>query len=424
MSKLAPTLKRRDMLRLAAAGMLSGVSVPWFEVLAGQTENRLRGKSCILLWMDGGPSQQHTFDPKSGGDFWPISTSVPGIQIVDRLPGLANCMEDMAIVRSMTTEINGHYDAKYFLHTGYKRTTGLEHPAIGCLASSQVRLHDGTMPGFVTIDAGWDIRNDGGRLYRSVPAYLGLDHAPLAVNDPARGLENLSPTGAEIASRLKLLSRSEQRFSKRYALPAVSAKQAAFDRAVQLMQSRQSQAFDIEQEPASIRSKYGPHRFGKSCLLARRLVEAGVSFVEVVHRGWDDHGGAAGPVAQRAPWIDSGMSALIYDLRLRGMLDDTLIVWMGEFGRSPGAGKDHFCTAWSAVLAGGGINTGQVIGKTSEKGKNPGAEIVDRPVTAPDFMATLCMALGMNIHQEFLAPGARPMPLVDKSAQPIAELIG
>ncbi len=420
----ASTLKRRDMLRLATAGMLSGVSVPWFETLANEAENRLRGKACILLWMDGGPSQQHTFDPKAGGDFWSISTSVPGIRIVDRLPKLADCMEDMAIVRSMTTEINGHYDAKYFLHTGYKRTTGLEHPAIGCLASSQVGSLDRTMPGFVTIDAGWDIRNDGGRLYRSVPAYLGPDHAPLAVNDPGRGLENLSPTGADIAARLELLSRSEKRFSKRYALPAVGARQAAFDRAVRLMQSRCSQAFDIEQESEHLRSEYGAHRFGQSCLLARRLVETGVSFVEIVHRGWDDHEGAAKPVTQRSPWIDSGMSALIRDLKIRGMLDDTLVIWMGEFGRSPGAGKDHFCTAWSAVLAGGGINAGQVVGKTSENGKNPGSEIVDRPVTAPDFIATLCMALGMDIHHEFLAPGARPMPLVDKSAKPILELVG
>ena len=424
MPEHAPTLKRRDILRLSAAGMLSGVSVPWFETFANKIENRLRGKACILLWMDGGPSQQHTFDPKSGGDFWSISTSVPGIRIVDQFPRLANCMEDMAIVRSMTTEINGHYDAKYHLHTGYKRTTDFEHPALGCLASFQAGSRDNAMPGFVTIDAGWDIRNDGGRLYRSVPAYLGPGHAPLAVNDVSKGLENLLPTGVDIAARLELLSRSEKRFSKRYALPAVDAKQAAFNRAVRLMQSRRSQAFDIEKEPECIRNEYGDHRFGKSCLLARRLVETGISFVEIVHRGWDDHEGAAKPVSQRAPWIDSGMSALIRDLKVRGMLDDTLVVWMGEFGRSPGEGKGHFSKAWSVVLAGGGINAGQVVGKTSEKGKNPGSEIVDRPVTAPDFIATLCTALGMDIHHEFLAPGARPVPLVDKAAKPILELVG
>jgi hypothetical protein len=403
--------------------MLSSVSVPWFESLAGAAVNRPRGKACILLWMDGGPSQQHTFDPKRGGEFRTTLTSVPGIRIVNQLPKLAQCMQDMAIVRSMTTEINGHYDAKYFLHTGYKRTTAFEHPAIGCLASSQIGpMHD-DMPAFVTIDAGWDIRNDGGRLYRSVPAYLGPQHAPLAVNDASQGLENLSPTGSDVDARLQLLSRSERRFAQRFALPAVRAKQVAFNKAIRLMQSKRSQAFDLDQEPDYIHNEYGDHRFGQSCLLARRLVESGVSFVEVVHRGWDDHEGAAKPTAQRAPWIDGGTSALIRDLKARGMLDNTLVVWMGEFGRSPGAGKDHFSKAWSTVLAGGGINTGQVIGKTSE-GKNPGSEIVDRPVTSPDFVATLCTALGIDIHKEFLAPGARPLPLVDKSAKPISELVG
>ena len=423
MHKSNLTLKRRDLLRLSAVGMLSGVSVPWFQSLARAAVNRPRGKACILLWMDGGPSQQHTFDPKWGGEFRTTSTTVPGIRIVDQLPKLAECMQDMAIVRSMSTEINGHYDAKYFLHTGFKRTTGLEHPAIGCISSSQIGSRDEGMPGFVSIDAGWDIRNDGGRLYRSVPAYLGLQHAPLAVNDPSKGLENLSPTGSDVEARLQLLSRSERRFAGRYGLPAVRAKQEAFNRAVRLMQSKGSQAFDLDKEPAYIREAYGDHKFGQSCLLARRLVETGVSFVEVVHRGWDDHEGAAKPIVKRAPWIDAGMATLIRDLKTHGMLDDTLVVWMGEFGRSPGAGKDHFCRAWSTVLAGGGIKTGQVLGKTSE-GKNPGSEVVDRPVTSPDFVATLCMALGIDIHKEFLGPGSRPMPLVDKTAKPIRELVG
>ena len=417
--KSKPTLKRRDWLRLSAAGLLSGVSVPWFEALADTAIQQPRGKSCILLWMDGGPSQQHTFDPKPKGEFPPKPTSVPGIHIVEHLPQLAQSMEDLALVRSMSTEINGHYDAKYFLHTGYKRTTALEHPAIGCIASSEVGLPDDDMPAFVTIDAGFD-RNDGGRLYRSVPGYLGPSHAPLTVNDPNEGLENLAPTGGDIAARLRLLARSEKRFAKRYALPAVSAKQAAFNRAVRLMQSRRSRAFRLDEEPESLRQAYGDHKFGRSCLLARRLIEAGVSFVEIVHRGWDDHSGAAKPIAYRAPWMDAGMATLIRDLKDRGMLDDTLIVWMGEFGRTPGDGNGHFSKAWSSVFAGGGLKTGQVIGKTSEGG----SDIAERPVTVPDFMATLCLALGMNIHKEFLASGMRPMPLVDKSAKPIRELLG
>ncbi len=424
MSQPDLSLRRRDFLKLSAAGLLSGVSVPWFESLARAARvQRPRGKACILLWMDGGPSQQHTFDPKPGGEFKPVPTSVPGIHIAEPFGRLAQCMDDMVILRSMKTDINDHYDAKYLLHTGYRRTTGFEHPAIGCIASSQLGLVEDDMPSFVTIDAGYDLRTDGGRLYRSVPAYLGPRHAPLAVNDPKKGLEDLRPAEGDLADRLELLAGGEAAFARDYALPAVRARQSAFQRAVRLMRSKRAKAFDIEQEPARMRELYGSHRFGQSCLLARRLVEAGVSFVEVVHRGWDDHAGAAKPIRQRAPWMDAAMSALIRDLKLRGMLDDTLVVWMGEFGRTPGDGNGHFASAWSTLWAGGGIRTGQVIGKTSETGKKPGSAVVDRPISGPDYIATLCLALGIDTHLEFLGPGKRPMPVVEKSAKPIKELL-
>jgi len=426
---MKPLLDRRELLRLTAAGALSSVSVPWFENLAMAAQStaqspgvsRPRGKSCILLWMDGGPSQQHTFDPKPGGQFRSIPTAVPGIRIVEQLPQLAQCMDDMALLRSMKTEINDHYDAKYYLHTGYKRVTGFEHPAVGCIASHQVGLPDDDMPAFVTVDAGYDKVN-GGRLYRSVPAYLGPQHAPLAVHDPFKGLENLKASGGDLDDRLELLAGGEGRFARDYPAPGVGAKQAAFARAVRLMRSQRAKAFDLEGEPAKMREAYGESKFGQSCLLARRLVEAGVSFVEVFHRGWDDHEGAAKRISVRAPWMDAGMATLIRDLKQRGMLDDTLVVWMGEFGRSPGDGGGHFCNAWSTMWAGGGIKTGQVVGKTSE-GKNPGAAVVERPISAPDYVATLCTALGIDIHREFLAAGQRPMPLADKSAKLIQELL-
>ncbi len=403
--------------------MLSGVSVPWFESLArAASTQRSAAKACILLWMDGGPSQQHTFDPKPGGEFKAVSTSVPGIQIVEQLPKLSMCMQDMAILRSMRTEINDHYDAKYYLHTGYKRAGAFEHPAIGCIASSQIGLQGDDIPSFVTIDAGFD-KGNGGRLYRSVPAYLGPQHSPLAVHDPYQGLENLQADGGDLAARLELLSRSEQRFASEYPLPAVGAKQAAFERAVRLMRSKRAKAFNLDEEPAKLREAYGEHKFGQSCLLARRLVEAGVSFVEVFHRGWDDHEGAAKRISERAPWMDAGMATLIADLKQRGMLEDTLVIWMGEFGRSPGDGGGHFCNAWSTVWAGGGIKTGQVIGKTTEQGKNPGGAVEDRPINAPDYVATICAALGIHGKEEFMAPGGRPMTLVDKAAKPIHELL-
>ncbi|MEX2214173.1 MAG: DUF1501 domain-containing protein [Phycisphaeraceae bacterium] len=418
-----PFLARRDCLRLGAAGLLSSASVPWFEsvVRAAQSQSpRGRSKACILLWMDGGPSQQHTFDPKPGGEFKSTPTAVPGIHIVEQLPKLAASMKDLAILRSMKTEINDHYDAKYYLHTGFKRTTTFEHPALGCIASHQIG-RETELPAFITIDAGND-KGNGGRLYRSVPAYLGPEHAPLAVQNALMGLENLKPTGGDLEARLELLSRSEARFLEQYPSPAVSAKQAALSRAVRLMKSNKAKAFNLDEEPAALRAAYGEHRFGQSCLLARRLVEAGVSFVEVFHRGWDDHEGAAKRITERAPWMDAGMSALIGDLKQRGMLEDTLVIWMGEFGRTPGKGDGHFCNAWTSVFAGGGINTGITIGKTNEDGKKPGNEVVERPISAPDFMATVCKVLDIDTHQEFIAPGQRPMPLVEKTAKVVSEL--
>jgi len=415
-------LSRREFMRLSAAGVLTGASVPWFESLASAAVKRPRGKSCILLWMDGGPSQQHTFDPKPGGEFKSVPTAVPGIHIVEQLPKLARCMKDMSIIRSMSTEINDHYDAKYYLHTGYKRAPAAEHPAVGCIASSQISIPEGDLPGFVTIDAGND-KGNGGRFYRSVPAYLGPQHAPLAVQSPDRGLENLRNDSADLDARLALLARGEARFAEERPLPAVAAKQAAYERAVRLMRSSRARAFDLDEEPDWLRDAYGRHRFGQSCLLARRMIEAGVSFVEVFHRGWDDHEGAARRIHARAPWMDAGMSMLIRDLKMRGMLDDTLVVWMGEFGRSPGDGGGHFCKAWSTVWAGGGINTGIVVGKTTESGKNAGAAVEERPVSAPDYIATLCTVLGVDPRQEVMAPGNRPMPLADKKATIIKELI-
>jgi hypothetical protein len=417
-------LSRRDSLKLAAAGLLSGVSVPWFESLAqAAAVRRPRGKACILLWMDGGPSQQHTFDPKPQGEFRPAPTSVPGIHIVEQLPQLAQCMHDIALLRSMRTDVNDHYDAKYQLHTGFRRVAGLEHPAIGCVAAQQLGTPGSDMPAFVTIDAGYDLRIDGGRLYRSVPAYLGPQYAPLAVNEPTRGLENLRPGGSDLDARLELLAGSERRFAREYALPAVHARQSAFERAVRLMHSRRSRAFDLEQEPQRVRDEYGMHRFGQSCLLARRLVEAGVNFVEVFHRGWDDHQGAARNMIQRAPWLDRAMAALLRDLKQRGMLEDTLVVWMGEFGRTPGDGNGHFASAWSTLWAGGGIRTGITVGKTSDTGRNPGSAATERPISAQDYIGTLCLALGIDTHQEFQGPGQRPMPMVDPAAQPIGELL-
>lgn len=413
---------RRDLLKLSAAGVITSLGVPWFQALAREAVRQKPAKACILLWMDGGPSQAHTFDPKSVCQYKKISTAVPGIEVTEYLPQLAAQMKDLVLLRGMTSSEGDHYRAKYLLHTGYPRVGGFEHPSLGSLVSSQIAPAENEMPNFVTIDAGFD-KGNGGRLYRNVASYAGLQHSPLAVSDPSKGLENLHPADdSEFTEQLELLLKAEERLPLQYGGATITARQQALKRALTLMKSSKSQAFKIEEEPAKMRAAYGEHAFGKACLMARRLVEAGTKFVEIFHRGWDDHEGAAKRVHLRCPWMDAGMATLISDLKDRGMLDDTLIVWMGEFGRSPVDGSGHHARAWTTVLAGGGLKTGQTIGKTDDKEKNPGGTVVDRPITVPDFFATICKTLGIDPAQELLAPGERPMRLVDKSGLPLSEL--
>jgi uncharacterized protein (DUF1501 family) len=222
---------------------------------------------------------------------------------------------------------------------------------------------------------------------------------------------------------LELLRKAETRLGGVPA-PAVRAKQAAFDRALALMRSDKARAFNLKLEPEKSRTAYGDHKFGKACSMARRLVESGVSFVEIFHRGWDDHEGAAKRIKPRCEWMDTAMATLLDDLKDRGLLDSTLIVWMGEFGRSPVKGDGHYARAWTTLMAGGGIKTGQAVGKTDEKAKNPGGTVVERPISAPDFFATICAVLGIDPTKELMAPGERPMRIVDKVGKPIVELVG
>jgi hypothetical protein len=224
-------LLRRDFLRLSAAGAVTAAGVPWFHTMARAAGNAPKPKACILLWMDGGASQAHTFDPKPNGEYASIETAVPGIRVTDCLPKMAAQMKDVALLRSMTTTEGDHYRAKYLMHTGYSRLGGFEHPALGCIASSESLRPANEMPGFVTIDAGFD-KGNGGRLYRSVPSYLGVKHTPLAVSDPYKGLENLGTADEEFEDQLALLMKSEKRFAAELEAAPVQAKQAAFDRAL------------------------------------------------------------------------------------------------------------------------------------------------------------------------------------------------
>ncbi len=416
-------LSRRDLLKLSAAG-ITGLSLSgWMKVLAEQAAaSGAKHKSCILLWMDGGPSHIDTFDPKPGsttaGEFKPIPTSVPGIEISEHLPKVAGLMKHGAILRGMSTPEGAHGRAKYYMHTGYREGQGgVVYPSLGSIVSAELGQPDYPMPNFVTV---------GNRSYGA--GFLGARHQPLIVADPLRGVENLKPAIGEgqFAGRVGLLQEMEQAFYRNYQAELGQDHKTTYERAVTLMKSKQAKAFDLSLEPGASREAYGGSKFGDGCLLARRLIEVGVSFVEVNLGGWDTHQDNWDRVKNLSRQVDPGLATLVKDLKERGLLDSTLVIWMGEFGRTPkinarGAkpGRDHYPRAWSAVMFGGGIKGGQVVGKTDKEG----GTVVEDKISGIDFMATVCKVLGVNHTKQNIGPGNRPLRIVDKGATPIAKLI-
>ncbi len=415
---------RRDLLKMGAVGVVGTSMSGWLDVLAARaSEARQRTKSCILLWMDGGPSHKDTFDLRpgtdNGGPYQAIDTNVPGIQISEHLPRLARLMNHGAIIRSMSTPEGAHPRAKYHLHTGYREGQGgLVYPSIGSIVAKELGNEQAAMPNFVSI---------GNRSYGS--GFLGARYQPLIVNDPARGVENLraSVGSSQFQSRVNLLDELEQGFNRTHAAHVGVAHRTTYQRAVTLMLDQGARAFDISNEPSNSRQGYGTGRFADGCILARRLVEAGVSFVEVTLGGWDTHQNNFARVRQLSEQVDPAMSQLIGDLRDRGLLDTTLVIWMGEFGRTPrinqrGAqpGRDHYPRAWSLAMFGGGIRGGQVIGRTDAEA----ATVVDRPVSTLDFMATVCRVLGVDYNKFNNTPNGRPVRIVDRGANPVTQLFG
>jgi uncharacterized protein (DUF1501 family) len=406
-------ISRRDLLKLGAAGVLGASVSGWFDLLArraaGAAREGVKHKSCILLWMAGGPAQSHTFDVKPGGDYKPIATRVPGIQISEHLPKLASRIGDLALLRSMHTGDGNHRSATYLMHTGFRQGAGgAVHPSLGAMVAADLGGADTDLPNFVAV---------GGT---QGPGFLGPKYAPLIVNDFERGLPDLRPYEgvSDADARGSLVEELDRAFLEDYQAHSTKAHLASVQRAMRLMHSDRTAAFSLHSEPASVREAYGKGRFGQGCLLARRLVEAGVSFVEVSLGGWDTHSGAPARVKKLSEELDPAMSTLLGELKERGLLESTLVIWMGEFGRSPGNGSAHYARAWTSVLAGAGLKTGQVIGKTGAKG----ADAEERPISSADFMATVCQALGIDHTKNYLARGGRPMPKVDRGAKPVTEL--
>jgi hypothetical protein len=440
-------VSRRQMMRMAAAGALGASASGWIEALAADTAgNPSRRKSCILLWMSGGPSQTDTFDPKPGhansGPFKPIGTSVPGIFLGPHLPKLARQADDLAIIRSMSTKEGDHGRATYYLRTGYLPQGPVRHPTLGSLVANELDDESAELPGFVSISP---VRAINAAAFSS--GFLGPKCAPLNVGERnlAGGVEagnsSLRVEDLEIPrgigrsradDRLALmLTLGTDFLNARPGIPSFSH-QSAYRRAVKMMRSSAAKAFDLDEEPAAVQDAYGRNPFGQGCLLARRLVERGVPFVEVTLSsvdgmnglGWDTHAQNFDAVEKLCGVLDSGWATLMTDLRCRGLLESTLIVWMGEFGRTPkineSAGRDHFPNAWSTVLAGGGIRGGQAVGDTGADGE----AVKDRPVMVPDLLATVVKGLGIEPTKQNTVANGRPIRLVDPKANAIKGLLG
>jgi hypothetical protein len=416
--------RRHFMSHLAGAAALAAPATAFTNsILANATDMKKRHKSAILLWMGGGPSTMDIWDLKpgaaTGGPFKQISTSADGVAICEHMPLMAKQMHHMSIVRSMSTREADHMRGRYYMHTGYVPNPNVEHPSYGAVIAHELadKVPDLEIPPFVSVGSG------------SVgPGFLGMSWAPFVVdsNGNVRNLDmGIDP--ARMSQRLEMLATVEKKFigEKRGGVAEDHSK--VLEKTVRLMTSKQMDAFKVIQEPKEVQEKYGIGErggsgFARGCLMARRLVEAGVPFVEVDLGGWDNHEGIFPTLADRKlPELDRAMSALVADLADRGLLDDTAIIWMGEFSRTPNingnGGRDHWARSWSVVVGGGGFKRGVVVGETSSDGK----EVASEPYTAQDVMASVLKSLGVSLETTFTAKNGRPMKIAN-SGKVIKEL--
>jgi hypothetical protein len=413
--------------RAARAAAWAGVTVPFATRAAwaragGAAPHAARpgprARACILLYMEGGPSQLDTFDPKpgtaTGGPFAAVETAVKGIRISEHLPRLAGQMKHLAVIRSLTSKEGNHDRARHLMHTGYPPQGGVDHPAFGSLVAEAQRQVPGPqpadqLPGYVAIGGPGE---DAG--------FLGAAYSPFPVLNPDKPTRNLARARGvdepRFGARLELWRALQAGFAADHPGALVAGQRAVGEEAVALMHAHGAAAFDLAAEPEATRRPYGDSPFGAGCLMARRLVAEGVPFVEVNLKGWDTHDNNFPRVKDLSATLDQAMGALLQDLASRGLLSSTLVVWMGDFGRTPAVnergGRDHYPSASTVVLGGGGVRGGQVIGATS----GDGVEITARPVTVPDLYRSLAFAMGLDPDRTRFAPSGRPIKTVDGGA--------
>jgi hypothetical protein len=386
------------------------------------------------MWMRGGPSHHDTFDPKPDapaeirGEFGTIPTTLPGVRFVEHLPRLARQTDKFSIIRGHDPKNGGHGFADHLLMSGHPPNPSMVFPCYGSVVARERGYKDGMFP-FVQLGANVDHTFNGG-----VAGFLGDQFNPFEVDDDPNArafkVRDLSLDGmtarTRMARRYSMLTELDhfQKTIEESARP-VQARDTFYEKAYGLITSPAAQrAFDMNQEPDRLREAYGRTTFGQSCLLARRLIEAGVHFVTVTSGGWDTHVDNFKSLKNRLlPVLDQAYAALLQDLHDRGLLASTLVVWVGDFGRTPkvnaSAGRDHWATAGVACMGGGGVRTGEVVGATNPLGEL----VIDNPVTPQDLAATIYHALGIPLHTWYRSQDGRPIELVP-TGKPVQQLVG
>jgi hypothetical protein len=418
-----PVFDRRHFLKHMAG--LSALALPGMQFIqrlrAAAPSLRKQNKSIIILWMSGGPSHMDTWDLKpgasTGGEFRPIKTSVSGIEICEHLPTLAKQMEHLSVIRSLVTNEGSHERGRILMHTARPPSVVTNYPSLGAVVSHELTPKELALPGFISIGR----PADG-------PGFLGMNYAPFTVQNPGQPPTNIRPPAdveeLRVHRRQQLFHAVEDSFEKRG--EAAKAHKDIYGKAFSLVAEKSGKKiFDLSSENPALAREYGERgSFGKACLLARRLVEAGVSCVEVDLGGWDNHQKIFPTLKNNLlPELDKGMGTLVRDLVDRGLWKNTVLLWLGEFGRTPrinqNAGRDHWVRCWSVVIGGGALKGGQVYGSTSKDGMDVG----DNPTTVGDLFATLYKGLGIDPALQIRDAVGRPHNIAGDNGKPLAALV-
>jgi len=418
LNSLDKSTRRQFVERCAATSF--GLSIlPGSQFVSGASTNQNptafgKAKSVIWLMLSGGLSHIDSLDPKTGKSKGPAKAinTAADFQVTNFFPKFATVADRVCLIRSMEAKIGVHKPAKYFMRTAYEPRGTILHPNLGAWGSHYLGRSSKNLPSSVCINRRSDQAN----------GFFPSSYAPLAIADPDKGINDVKSIGGRSAAtkRLELLNNLDAGFRRKFNDKGVNSYNGFYDDALALMKSKDLKAFDLSEEPTKQRAAYGDNSFGQGCLLARRLVDSGVRFVEVTHDGWDHHKALADEMGEVAPVFDQAYATLIKDLEQRGMLDSTLVVVATEFGRKPnfdGDGRSHHPVCFSTVLAGGGAKAGFVYGKSDDAGYY----VDDNPVSIGAFHASIAFATGMKIEKPAMSPSGRPMTVGD-GEEPVLEL--